>query len=67
MGKKSGETPDHLLLQCDAAKELGIMVFQLFGVEWAMPIDGWWIFRRVAKEGSAKIISILFGMQFLPF
>jgi hypothetical protein len=33
------------------------MVFQLFGVEWVMPIDGWWIFRQVVKEGSAKLFQ----------
>jgi hypothetical protein len=37
MCKKSEKTPDHLLLHCDATRELWIMVFQFFGVEWVMP------------------------------
>jgi hypothetical protein len=37
MCNKSGETLDHLL-HCDVARDLWIMVFQMFGVEeWIMP------------------------------
>jgi hypothetical protein len=43
MCKNSGKAPDHLFLHCDVARELWIMVFEKFGVEWAMP-NGWWTF-----------------------
>jgi len=35
--KKSGETLDHLLLHGDVVRELWIMIFQMFGLEWVMP------------------------------
>jgi hypothetical protein len=37
MCKKKGESIDHLLLHCDAARELWSFMFSLFGVEWVMP------------------------------
>uniref|UniRef100_A0A2N9HJX6 Cux N-terminal domain-containing protein n=1 Tax=Fagus sylvatica TaxID=28930 RepID=A0A2N9HJX6_FAGSY len=37
MCKHSGESPNHLLLQCETAQSLWSMVFCLFGVIWVMP------------------------------
>jgi hypothetical protein len=37
MRKKSGESINHLLLQCEVALEVWNMVCQLFGVTWVMP------------------------------
>jgi len=37
MCKKKGKSIDHLLLHCDAARELWSFMFSLFGVEWVMP------------------------------
>jgi hypothetical protein len=37
MCKKNGETTDLLLIQHDVMRELWIMVFQMFGLEWVMP------------------------------
>jgi hypothetical protein len=65
MCKKSGKLLDHLFLHCDVARELWIMVFQMFGIEWVMP-------KRVVdllacwNRGSAGMTTLLFGMQFLP-
>jgi hypothetical protein len=35
--KKSGEPIDHLLLQCEIARDLWSYILILFGVEWVMP------------------------------
>jgi hypothetical protein len=37
MCKKCGKTQDHLFLHCDVAREMWIMIFHMFGVEWIMP------------------------------
>ncbi len=37
MCKRSGESPNHLLLHCEMAQSLWSMVFCLFGVVWVMP------------------------------
>jgi hypothetical protein len=42
MCKKSGEFVEHLLLHCEAARDLWSYILTLFGVEWVMP-------RRVLK------------------
>ena len=67
MCKKSGETPNYLI-HCDAARELSNMVFfQMFGVEWVIMPRRWLIFWCVGIGGSARMTSLLFWMQFLPF
>jgi hypothetical protein len=65
MCKRSGKTLDHLLLHCDATRELWIVVFQMFRVEWVMPrrVMGLWHARI---GGSAGVPTLLFGMQYLP-
>jgi hypothetical protein len=45
MCKKSGETPHHLLLHCDIARGLWVMVFKIFGVKWVMPS---WVVKLLA-------------------
>jgi hypothetical protein len=35
--KKSGESIDHLLLNCEVMRELWSSIFNLFGVVWVMP------------------------------
>jgi hypothetical protein len=37
MCKHNGESIDHLVLHCEVAIEVWIMVLQLFGVTWVMP------------------------------
>ena len=37
MGKRCGESVDHLLLHCSIAWELWSLVFCLFGIRWVMP------------------------------
>jgi hypothetical protein len=37
MCKKSGESVDHLLLNCEVARDLWVSIFHLFGTEWVMP------------------------------
>jgi hypothetical protein len=37
MYKRSGETIDHFLLHCGGPRELWVLIFCLFGVEWVMP------------------------------
>ena len=47
MRKRSGESIDHLLLDCEVASKVWNMVCQLFGVTWVMPggliecLGGW--------------------------
>ncbi|GFS40543.1 hypothetical protein Acr_00g0069200 [Actinidia rufa] len=37
MCKRDAETTDHLLIHCDAARELWNLVFSIFGIQWVMP------------------------------
>ncbi|GFZ13080.1 GATA transcription factor 15 [Actinidia rufa] len=39
MCKRSAETSDHLLINCDYAREVWSLVFSIFGVQWVMPIS----------------------------
>ena len=56
MGKNSGESPSHLLLDCSFARDLWNFIFSLFGLQWVMPKDVrdllacWW-----DGKGSSKI------------
>jgi len=44
MCKKSGESVDHLLLDCDVARDLWSYFLTLFGVGWSgLCRDGCWI------------------------
>jgi hypothetical protein len=37
MCKRSGKSIDHLLHHCEVTRELWVLIFHLFGVEWVMP------------------------------
>jgi len=37
MSKKSGENIDHLLLHCEVARALWVLIYSLFGLEWIIP------------------------------
>jgi hypothetical protein len=37
MCQKSEESVDHLLIHCEVSRELWSSIFNLFGVDWAMP------------------------------
>lgn len=54
MCNKSGETPDHLLLHSDVARDLWIMVFQMFGVEWIMRRWSGGYFGLLEKKGQLE-------------
>jgi hypothetical protein len=69
MCKKKGESIDHLLLHCDAARELWSFMFSLFGVEWVMPqtvldlLTTWGAFfghglaKKVWRERNARLFE----------
>jgi hypothetical protein len=46
MCKNDWETGDHLLLHCEIATALWGFVFQMFGIQWVLPV---------------KVIELLFG------
>jgi hypothetical protein len=57
--KKSGESIDHLLIHCEVARELWILIFYFFGVELVMPkrvialLAGW-----RGQLGSRSILEV---------
>jgi hypothetical protein len=58
MCKRSGETPGHLL-HCDVTRDLWIMVFQMFGVEWVMPkrmVDLLTCWKRMVGQNDSNIV-----------
>jgi len=70
--KRSEETLNHILLYCEAARELWIMVFQLFGVEWVMPrwvVDLLARWKRKVGQNDIKFClecnSLLFNVMHL--
>jgi hypothetical protein len=48
MCKKSGESIDHILINCEVVRDLWSSLINLFGVDWVMP-------RRVRVVGELGI------------
>lgn len=37
MYKRGGKTIDHLVIYCEVVRELWVLIFCLFSIEWVMP------------------------------
>jgi hypothetical protein len=67
--KKSGESPDHLLLHCSYAQALWSFAFSLFGISWVMPakitdlLTSWMGGFGKSWEGLVNHVRLWFGVK----
>jgi hypothetical protein len=64
MCKKGRKSIDHLLLHCEGARDLWVLVFCLFGMDTGHALKGWWSFWLVGEINLAATAKWKSGRWF---
>jgi hypothetical protein len=63
MCKADGESIDHFFLHCPVAREMWVVIFNLFGMNWVMP--QWWLISWLV--GKVSWVDINMGRFGRPY